>query len=33
MEENTILKKNLSFAQDNKENECRYIEGKIKNIE
>ena len=33
MEENTILKKNLSFAQDNKENECKYVVGKMRGIE
>jgi transcription elongation GreA/GreB family factor len=34
IEENSLLKKNLSFAQDsNKENEERFVEGKIKKIE
>lgn len=32
IEENSLLKKNLSFAQD-KENDDRMIEGKIKRIE
>jgi hypothetical protein len=33
VEENNILKKNLSSAQDNKENDFKFVEGKIKNIE
>ncbi len=34
MEENSLLKKNLSFAQDtNKENEEKFVEAKIKKIE
>ena len=33
MEENSILKKNLSFAQDNKENEFKYVAAKVKGIE
>ncbi len=33
VEENNILKKNLSSAQDNKENDFKFVEGKIKSIE
>jgi len=32
MEENSILKKNLSFAQDNKECENKFMAGKVKNL-
>ena len=33
MEENSLLKKNLSFAQDNKECENRFMAGKVKILE
>jgi hypothetical protein len=33
LEENSLLKKNLSFVQDSKENESRFVAGKVRNIE
>ena len=33
MEENTLLKKNLSFAQDSKECENKFMAGKVKILE
>lgn len=33
MEENSLLKKNLSFAQDSREGEEKFVEGKIRRIE
>ena len=33
MEENSLLKRNLSFAQDNKETESKFVSNKIKILE
>ena len=33
MEENSLLKRNLSFAQDNKETESKFVSNKIKVLE
>lgn len=33
IEQNSLLKKNLSFAQDNKENQQQFVAGKVKNLQ